>query len=386
MLRWKTEEGSTARLMQLCAGYFVFYVLTGLFAKAFTEPVHGQPARLGAIAFLVYNTFGANLVCFIPAVALGWWRLASIRPVRLLGREVPSELFYIIPSGICTAVVIPTTTLMYTLPISVMVAMVIMRACVIVIGRVVDELHIRQGILHKQVYWEENVAVVFAVGAACIEIFLADASNGSKPSFIHNPAAVVILGSYLTVYAIRIYLMNYYKNTRPKGVPLDNRAFFAVEQIAATATMAAAAAFLLLSPRLAPSWAEAPQVAAFITAVRQPFTGWGWATASGFAFGVVAFFSVFIFMFKGRTATFTGLVNRLTSLVAGTTATLLGHFLFGSRWPSLQNWVSLGFVLVAVAFLTLAERKRACELVREGELHRSGASSPCGPEAPMPQA
>ncbi len=77
---------------------------------------------------------------------------------------------------------------------------------------------------------------------------------------------------------------------------------------------------------------------------------------------MVAFFSVFIFMFKGRTATFTGLVNRLTSLVAGTTATLIGWLFLGSRFPSLQNWISLGFVLVAVAFLTRAEKKRAQEL------------------------
>ena len=81
------------------------------------------------------------------------------------------------------------------------------------------------------------------------------------------------------------------------------------------------------------------------------------------AFGIVAFFSVFIFMFKGRTATFTGLVNRLTSLVAGTTATLLGWAFFHSKFPTLQNWVqSPGFALVAVAFLTRAERKPAVEL------------------------
>jgi drug/metabolite transporter (DMT)-like permease len=100
----------------------------------------------------------------------------------------------------------------------------------------------------------------------------------------------------------------------------------------------------------------------FITSIQVPAPGWQWAAFSGIAFGLVAFFSVFIFMFKGRTATFTGLLNRLTSLVAGTTATLLGHWLFRSRWPSLQNWVSLGFVLVAVVFLSRAERKRAEEL------------------------
>jgi len=150
----KTSEGSTERLLQLCGGYFFFYVITGLVVKAFTGSAQTPlgSVRMNDIAFLGYNTLGATLTCLLPAVALGWWRLDSIRPVRFLGMTVPSEIFYIIPSGICTAIVIPTTTLMYTLPISVMVAMVIMRASVIVIGRLVDGLQIAQGILHKRIY------------------------------------------------------------------------------------------------------------------------------------------------------------------------------------------------------------------------------------------
>jgi len=364
---WKTAEGSTGRLLQLCGGYFFFYVITGLVVKAFT----GSPqtaigaARMNDIAFLSYNTLGATLTCLIPAVALGWWRLDSIRPVRLWGLTVPSEIFYIIPSGVCTAIVIPTTTLMYTLPISVMVAMVIMRASVIVIGRMVDGLQIAQGILHKRIYWEENVAVAFAVLAACIELF---GSNTGGFAFLRNRAAVVIFTCYIASYAIRIYLMNYYKNTRPKGAPLDNKAFFAVEQIAATIAMAALALTVFYSQRVFPSWGGVRQVTDFVSAIQTPHPHWLWASLSGTAFGLVAFFSVFIFMFKGRTATFTGLMNRLTSLVAGTTATLLGHWLFKSRLPSLQNWISLGFVLVAVVFLSRAERRRSQELKAAQEI------------------
>ena len=361
----KTSEGSTQRLVQLCAGYFLFYVATGLIVKFFTGHVGASGPRMNDMAFLAYNTLGANLTCLIPAVVLGWWRMKSIRPIRVARWEIPSELLYIIPSGVCTAVVIPTTTLMYTLPISVMVAMVIMRASVIVIGRVVDGVQIAQGILTKTVYWEENAAVAFAVLAASIELL---GSNGGSFDFIHNRVAMIILASYITAYAIRIYIMNYYKNTRPKGEPLDNRAFFATEQIAASFTMVVLAIFIYLSPRMFHRWGDLRQISDFIAAIQSPAPTWVWAALSGVAFGAVAFFSVFIFMFKGRTATFTGLVNRLTSLVAGTTATLLGWALFGSRFPSLQNWVSLGFVLVAVAFLTRAERKRAEELKAAKEI------------------
>ena len=89
---------------------------------------------------------------------------------------------------------------------------------------------------------------------------------------------------------------------------------------------------------------------------------------AGFAYGLVAFFSVFIFMFKGRTATFAGLVNRLTSLVAGTTATLVLYFAFDGRFPKSQDWLSLVFILIAVWFLSRAERKRTQELVALREI------------------
>jgi len=82
---------------------------------------------------------------------------------------------------------------------------------------------------------------------------------------------------------------------------------------------------------------------------------------SGIPFGAVAFFSVFLFMFPGRTATFAGLVNRLTSLVAGTTATVLLAIFFGNKMPTTQEWLSLGFIFVAVYFLTRAEKKRVAE-------------------------
>jgi hypothetical protein len=171
---------------------------------------------------------------------------------------------------------------------------------------------------------------------------------------------LVVLGLYVAAYAIRIYLMNYFKNTRAKGVPLDNKGFFAIEQIAACVTMTGLVAFFYLaSPAF--GWAGKP-LTDFRAAVVHPT---GLALLSGLPFGILAFFSVFIFMFKGRTATFAGLVNRLTSLLAGTTATLVMHFAFGARLPSVQDWLSVAFILVAVWFLTRAEKMRSAEVAAE---------------------
>ena len=348
----KSGEGSTSRLLQLCAGYFFSYVATGVIVKYFLGPASAGFPGMRDMEFLVYNTIGATSVCLTVVIAKGWYKLQSVRPITWGGVTFPSEYLYIIPSGVCTAIVIPTTTLLYSIEgISVMVAMVIMRGAVIIIGRVVDALQIKQGILKKRVYFEENVAVLFALSAVAV-ILLWEKKLG-----FGSAAAIVILTSYIVAYLIRIYIMNYYKNTRPPGTKLDNNGFFGVEQLAASGAMLLFALFFYASP----GW-DVPQIATFKSAIDQPNAMWYLAMLAGLAYGLVAFFSVFIFMFKGRTATFAGLVNRLTSLVAGTAATLTSYVFFGGKLPQERDWISLGLILVAVGFLSIAEKKRAQEL------------------------
>jgi len=365
------HAGSTRQLLQLSAGYFLFYVATGMLVKYFT--VIRQPP-MSELAYLVNNTVGSSLLAVAVVLVLGWYRLHSNGPATFLGIRMPGEYRYIIPSGICTAVIIPTTTLMYLLPISVMVAMVLMRGSVIVISRAVDALQIRQGILKKKVFAEENWAVLFAILAVATNVFfipvvnvleargisaaaalgVSDRDRRNAFDFLSSAPALLIMGSYIIAYAIRIYIMNYYKNTRAPGVEQDNKGFFAVEQIAASLTMVVAGALLFHSHRL--FGATAPLIDEFRSAITSP--SWD-AVISGIPWGIVAFFSVFLFMFQGRTATFAGLVNRLVSLVAGTTATLLLAIFFGQRPPKMQDWVAFGFILVAVGFLSRAEKKRS---------------------------
>ncbi|MDD4004102.1 MAG: hypothetical protein PHW69_02730 [Elusimicrobiaceae bacterium] len=356
-LTGKSAEGSTERLLQLCAGYFLAYVLTGVIVKYFTANYMSE------VAYLVYSTIGGSLICLSVVFALKWYHLKSSHDVNVFGLAVPAEYLYIIPSGVCTAVVIPTTTLMYTLPISVMVAMVIMRASIIIISRAIDALQIRQGILKKTVYKEENTAVVFAVIAAGMHLVNVQAGSFD---FIHNNIAVITLSSYLVAYSIRLYIMNYYKNTRPKGVEQDNKGFFAIEQITSSVTIFLAG--YLIYRNCLPCGSPQSFFTQYHASIATPPQAWAWAIVAGTVFGVAAFFSVFLFMFKGRTATFAGLVNRLTSLVAGTAATLITWAFMGGKPPKMQDWLSLAFILVAVYFMSLAEKKRSAELKAAKEI------------------
>lgn len=362
----KSCEGSSERLLQLCFGYFGFYVLNGIAVKYFTakDPISGL-AKMTDVAYLVYSGMGSMTICVLIVLALKWYKLKSTHDVTVLGMKMPAEYLYIIPSGICTAVVIPTTTMMYTLPISVMVAMVIMRATVIVISRLVDTVQVAQGILHKKVYWEENMAVVFAIIAACINLFSA---KGKDFDFVHNKPAMIILTAYIIAYAIRIYIMNYYKNTRPKGTPQHNEGFFAVEQITAfvTTVVIAVLAFRMLPDTLDPK----NFINLYHDSIHNCPPDWMGAVIGGLPYGAAAFFSVFLFMFKGRTATFAGVVNRLTSLIAGTAATLLAVPLLGAKIPKNSEWVSLAFIMIAIFFLTRAEKRRTAELLAAREIEK----------------
>jgi len=101
----------------------------------------------------------------------------------------------------------------------------------------------------------------------------------------------------------------------------------------------------------------------FVEAILNPNMTWApWAFLAGTGFGIVAFFSVFIFMFKGRTATFSGLVNRLTLLIAGTVSTVVFAAFFSGSFPHPVDWISLILIVVAIGFMAKAEKKRQSEL------------------------
>lgn len=474
----QTHEGTTERLLQLSFSYFGIYILTGFLAKYFDKVL-----GVGGTQYTFYNTIGGMLICNAIVIFWGWYKFKSTDTIKILGFNMPREFFYIIPSGICTGIVIPTTTLMYTLPISVMVAMIIMRASIIVISRFIDEAQIRQGILKKKVYWEENVAVMIALGAVALQLlnfkgavalvqqtgnyaaFLGQLFVFDKGSFdfMGNAAAMTILTFYLVAYTIRIYIMNYYKNTRKPGAAYDTKGFFAVEQIASTislvlvgliffhmvnrpaalpftpnaapvamaaasperetlaASMAkaealltsdtskftpanranseealAAASTLLADKKAAPEALKAAAAAVnkpvgditrsfayqFTDAARNPTSRWLLAIGAGTVFGFSAFFSVFLFMFKGRTATFAGLVNRLTSLIAGTAATLFVFwFIPGQKPPKAEDWAGLALMFVAIYFIGKAEKKRTRELAKAHEIEPEKGSEVFAPVA-----
>lgn len=303
------------------------------------------------VEYLVYSTIASSLFCVAIVLVLGWLKRANWSEHR-------RELGVIIVSGVCTAFIIPATTLLFAMPISVMVAMVIMRAGVLIVSRAVDAILIWQGHLKKKVAWEENAAVVMALTALSLKPIIAltlGSGNVSKHfEFLSSPFVLSILGIYLLSYFLRLYIMNYFKNQAGHTAAIDNRAFFSAEQISASLTMA----IVGLIVYYASTDSDAKSfLGKYVLSFTQPHIAWKSASFSGLAYGMVAFFSVFIFMLRGRTATFAGLANRLTSLIAGTTATLVSWAFFQGEFPGRSDWASLAMIFGAVALLYKSEMK-----------------------------
>lgn len=351
---WRPKDGSTAQLLLYSTCYFVLYVATGVLIKYFTE-LGPTDVKVPQFAFLWYSTIGGGLTCLTIVAILRWARrFESTGMVTWVGIRIPQEFAWMIPSGICTAIIIPGTTMMYSFEgLSVMVAMVIMRGCVIVIGRAVDAIQLRQGILTRRVYWQEDAATLAAIAGVGVVMFWGKAEG---IPFWRHPVALGTLVLYVVAYAIRIYIMNYYKNTRTEVGRGDNRGFFGVEQAFASLGILAAAAVIAIGV-YGGGWVETRSVEV-AGAMAVPRAN---VVAAGIPFGLAAFFSVFLLMFKGRPATFATLVNRLASLMAGTVATLILWKAFGGKSPKPSEWASLACVLVAVGFLTWAELRRRRE-------------------------
>lgn len=352
------RDDSTALLLIFAAWYFAAYVATGVCPKIFTDGLLGAD-KISQIQNLYYSTVGGVGICLLLLMILGWHRrFKSAASVQVGPFTFPREYLYLAPSGVCTAIIIPTTTMMYTFGVSVMIAMVVMRGCIIVVGRVVDAIQIKQGILKKQVPWEENVAVVFAISAVATALLKTPKPGEDPFTLLHSIPAMVTLGLYVGAYFLRIYIMNWYKNTTAQKA--DNKAFFGAEQAFASITLLLATGVLLFSGSTDVRVEEVKQAAS---------TSYVLAVLGGVAFGLAAIPSVFLLMFKGRTGTFSTLTNRLTSLIAGTTSTLL-LILLGGKPPATLDWVAFGLVLVAVGFLAKAERRRSA-----GQAVVSGAVS-----------
>jgi len=308
--------------------------------KVFT----GKPAAgffgLSSMEYLVYSTAFSSLFCVIVVLALGWERR---------GRLSRAEMISLFLSGACTAYIIPSGTLIYSLPVSIMIAMVLMRGSVIVASRIVDFILTQQGLSKKEIPWQEEIAVLLASGAVATKLFFPSSSESRFPLI-----GIIVLGIYFFAYLLRLYIMNRAKLQGIAGKQLDQRLYFGMEQIFASSVLFGIAIPLFLFARNASHLP--PMLEGFVRAVESPNPHWASAAVSGLPYALIAFLSVFLFLYPGKSATFTGVLNRLVSLIGGTTSTLAFGLIFSGGLPSADDFISLILICAAISFLAWGDR------------------------------
>jgi hypothetical protein len=187
---------------------------------------------------------------------------------------------------------------------------------------------------------------LLSIAAICVKIFF----EGNQDSRFPN-LGIALLVCYFFAYLLRLYIMN---RSKLKGLAgqakLDQRLYFGVEQIFASATL-----FGLTLPLFFWQWSQYESTGLmgrqFVDAVLHPHPKWMAAAISGTPYALVAFLSVFLFLYPGKTATFTGVLNRLVSLAGGTAASLLLYLFFSGPFPPAIDWIALALIIAAIGFL-----------------------------------
>lgn len=299
-------EGSHKETATLATGYFVLGLLFTLGMKFLIA------AGVPGMEAMVITTMGGVLL-ILPCI-VKWPRrfTPEMGYVRILGMSVPKEFLWIVPSGVCAACIIPTTSLLYTFGFTVMVAQVIMRGGLMVGGRVVDQVLIWQGKSKKKIRWQEEVAWIVAVAAVATNFFFASSEDFAC---LTATPVLITMAVYLLPYTGRVYVMGLYNAT---GVKRDAKAFTALEEVFAVITMVVVVAivFVVYDHGFRPK--QIVQVVnAFST--NAPFV----ILVIGAFYGASFFPSMFLFLRKGASMTANTTINRVVSLLAGSTATFL---------------------------------------------------------------
>ena len=292
-------------------GYFVFYA-----PYSGTVKIISSGARTGLEIFPSV-VVGTVIGIAFTLTLLGWWRHARVvrEPRRLV-------------SGVGTAVQFGTTTIAYTFGgISIVLAVLLMRAGVLTIAPVVDLAH------RRRVRWFAWAALVLALTS--VVYALAHATDYSLPVI-----AAVNLGFYLLGYMIRLPTMTKLAKTRDRATMQQ---YFVDEAIIASMALLA----MTVLAALLPLGAASAQLRAGFAGLSMP------GIAAGLFYAGLHLFGTLIYL-DWRENTFCIPLNRCASILA----TLVASVAISGHWsiaavPQSQL-IAAGIMIVALLFLSPA--------------------------------
>lgn len=325
--RWVARPGA---IWWIASAYFGCYVPFTILTKTASEGAFGG-VRVPGVALLPLSTLAGVVVMLGFLAATGWWRSAGTVAVGRRRLPVPSRWTAL--SGVCTAVILTTTTLAYTFEgVSIVLVMLIMRGGVLVLAPLVDAATGRRP---QPASW---VGLALSLAALVVAV-------GGPGAWALSGAAMLDVTLYLLAYFVRLRFMS---RLAKSGDPEVTKRYFAEEQL-----VAAPAVLVVLAI------AAIVDAGPFMSQVRAGFELGAWPPAliaATIAIGVcsqlVGIFGTLVFLDR-REHTFSVPVNRSASVLAGVTASLVLAGVAGFPTPPATELLGAGLVIGAIAALAL---------------------------------
>src|SRR6266700_4537730 len=215
-----TKREHTLGIWALTFGYFLSYIPYSGLSKAITSGLLTDGHLIPGPALLPSANISTAISVLLFITIMGWWKHGRKRQVLGLNVLFPRRQTFI--SGLSFATIIITTTLAYSFSgVSIVLALVLMRAGVLTMSPLIDRF------FQRRVRWFSWAGLVLSLVALGI-------SFSSIHGYQLSVAALLNLAAYLSGYALRIPCMTQIAKTGQKEVAC---AYFVEEQAVAMPTL-----------------------------------------------------------------------------------------------------------------------------------------------------
>ena len=314
----------------LALGYFVFYAPYAALIKISTSGLWpGLSSQISG--FRLLPAVVISTAFFLPLIVSlrGWWKYAGRRQTLGLNIPFPRPLTFL--SGLGTAIIIGTTTLIFTFDgVSIIFALVLMRGGVLIMSPIVDR------IFRRRVRWFSWVAL----GATTLAVLIALSDvNHYQLSIL----TVIIIAGYLLGYLLRLPCAT---KLAKLPDPTTTWRYFVEEQMVAMLLLIAIPGLLALIGK-----------GAIMIELRQGFAGLFNSSITlpaliiGALYAGLYYFGTLIYL-DCRENTYCIPLNRGSSLLAGFFASLALSLKFGQRPPSAAQLSSALLIVTALLLLS----------------------------------
>jgi protein-tyrosine-phosphatase len=311
-------------------GYFLFYTPYSGLTKAMSNGL--LPGMNGPVAgrVLLPASVIATVTCMLGFItSMGWWKYAGRREFFGISIPFPRRLTFL--SGVCTAIIIGTTTLAFTFEgISIVLVLVLLRGGVLILAPLVDS------IVARRVRWFSWAAMLISLLA--LAVVLGDAGN-----YKLTLAATADVAAYLAAYFFKFQFMTRLAKSDERN---DTLRYFVEEQMIASPLLllglAGMAALglgdLMMGFRVG-----------FTTFLASPAAVW--ALLVGLFYAGLCVCTTFIFLDR-RENTFCVPMHCGSSMLSGLAATFALTLLFNQNPASSPQLASAGLIVIALTFLS----------------------------------